>query len=111
MKAENPAKHFLLAFLIALVGYILCYETIQHLRTRKGPWEVTFLQTSNRPPALLIQQPKLGITNVQIIFVGEILSATNQPATGVIHRSAVTLSFRHPRPVPYELPFGSCIFM
>src|SRR5207245_1939335 len=95
--------------LIALVGYVLCYETIQHLRTRNGPWEVAFLQTTNRAPAISIQQLKLGITNVQIIFVNETVSATNPPEAGAI--PAVNLSFRQPRPVPYDLPFGSCVFM
>ena len=109
MKADNPAKHFLLAFLIALAGYVLCYETIQHWRTRNGPWQVTFLQAANRAPEISIQQPKLGITNVKIIFVDEI--ATNQPAAGAVPGSAATLSFRQPRPVPYDLPFGSCVFM
>src|SRR5207245_5080442 len=90
MKADNPAKHFLLAFLIALAGYVLCYETIQHWRTRNGPWQVTFLQAANLVPEISIQQPKLGITNVKIIFVDEI--ATNQPAAGAVPGSAATLS-------------------
>src|SRR5262249_7784266 len=103
MKAENPAKHFIVAFLIALVGYVVCYQSIQHWRTRKGPWEVTFFAGSNNVPSLLIQQPGLGITNVQIILEAQAPSSTNQPST--------TISFRQPRPVPYDVPFGTCVFM
>src|SRR5258708_33111254 len=42
MKRDNPAKHFILAFLIALVVYAFFYHWIEHRRTRKGPWEVAF---------------------------------------------------------------------
>ena len=122
MKPDSPAKHFLLAFLLALAGYVLCYQLIQYWRVRKGPWEVCFLMTSETQnsttdgngessPAILIRQPALGITNVEIIFAGEILSLTNQAAANTAPGSAITLWFRQPQPVPYNLPFGKCIFM
>jgi hypothetical protein len=57
---------------------------------------------SIRVPGIVINQPKLGITNVQISFADEIQPATN---------SAVTLYFRQPKPVPYTVPFGNCVFM
>ena len=103
MKADNPIKHFILAFLIALVVYAVFYQGIEHRRARKGPWQVTFTNSvSDGAPSLVINQPKLALTNVQISFPGEVLPLTN--ATG-------TLIFRQPRPVPYDLPFGRCIFM
>jgi hypothetical protein len=102
MRPEGLAKHFILAFLLALAGYVVCYQVIEHRRIRNGPWRVTFTTGSGEIPTILINQPRLGITNVQISFAGEILPATN---------SAVTLAFGQPRPVPYELPFGKCVFM
>jgi hypothetical protein len=102
MKPEGPAKHFILAFLLALVGYVLFYQSIEHRRTRKGPWQVTFIPSAAGAPAIVINQPKLGITNVQIRFAGAPTSATNRP---------VTLTFGQPRPVPFEVSFGKCIFM
>jgi hypothetical protein len=51
---------------------------------------------------MLIDQPKLAITNVQVSFAGKPQPATNRP---------VTLAFDQPRPVPYAVPFGDCIFM
>ena len=38
MKPEGPAKHFLLAFLLAVAGYIICYQAIEHraLATDRG---------------------------------------------------------------------------
>jgi hypothetical protein len=102
MKADNPAKHFILAFVLALIIYVVFYRGIEYRRVRKGPWQVTFTNNSSGEPALIIHQPWLAITNVEIDFAGETLAGTNQ--TG-------TLVFRNPRPVPYDVPFGKCIFM
>ena len=123
MKPEGPAKHFILAFLLALVGYAFFYQTIEHRRIRKGPWQVTFTYNTAGTPAIVIAEPRLAITNVQISFPGETLLATNAadaltfdharpdlPATN--HQSVLTtLLFAQPRPVPYEVPFGKCVFM
>ena len=98
---DNPLKHFVAAFLIALAGYWLIYHGIEHRRTRKGPWIVTFTSKTNGTAAMVINQPRLGITNVQISFSNETPS----------NNSAITLEFTQPRQVPYELPFGKCIFM
>ena len=123
MESNGPAKHFILAFLLALVGYVFFYQSIEHRRIRKGPWQVTFTHTAAGAPAIVIAQPRLAITNVQICFPGETLPVTNTPGafpadpsrpnsliTG--HRSpATTLLFAQPRPVPCEIPFGRCVFM
>jgi hypothetical protein len=105
MKPEGATKHFILAFLLALIGYAFFYQTIEHRRVRKGPWQVTFTYTTAGAPAIVIAQPRLAITNVQITFPGETFLVTN-------HQSPVTtLLFAQPRPVPYEVPFGKCVFM
>ena len=102
MRPAGPAKHFILAFLLALAGYIVFYQGIEHRRARNGPWRVTFTTGSNEVPTIVIDQPRLAITNVQIRFAGETLLATN---------GAATLVFGQPRAVPYEVPFGQCVFM
>jgi hypothetical protein len=102
-KSDNPARHFIIAFLIALVIYLIAYQTIQHRRTRKGPWEVSFSAGSNGAPTMVINQAKLGITNVQIIFPGNVVETNG----GVLPN---TLVFDKPQPVPYDVPFGKCIF-
>ena len=123
MKAKGAAKHFILAFVLALAGYILFYLAIEHQRTRKGPWQVTFTQSPAGAPTLLIVQPRLNITNVQITFPGEPFSITN--ASGALAYDdarvdaavtnhplpRITLLFAQPRPVPYAVPFGTCVFM
>jgi len=102
MKLEGPARHFILAFLLALAGYIVCYQSIEHRRTRAGPWRVEFTTGSNSVPTIVIDQPRLAITNVQIQFAEKTLLRTNSP---------VTLLFDPPRAVPFEVPFGRCVFM
>jgi hypothetical protein len=102
MKSGGALKHFILAFLLALAGYIVFYEAIEYRRTRNGPWRVTFTRNAAGAPVILIDHPRLAITNAQVSFAGETLPATNRE---------VTVGFDQPRPVPYAVPFGNCIFM
>ena len=100
MKSDGVLKHFLFAFLLAAVIYAAFYLGIEHRRTRKGPWQVTFT-SSNGVPLLLISQPKLALTNAQILFLNE-PTPTNNPGT---------MTFGEPQLVPYDVPFGRCVFM
>ena len=102
MKSDNPIKHFLVAFLIALVVYFVSYSAIEHRRNRKGPWQVTFTTTTPGRPCILINQPALHLTNLNIIFGDKISPLTN---------ASSTLFFSQPRPVPYDVAFGRCVFM
>jgi len=102
MKSDGPMKHFILAFLLAVICYVFFYHTIEGRRTRKGPWEITFTNDASGDPSLVINQPRLAITNVQISFPSEQIRGKFSPST---------LAFNQPRAVPYDLPFGTCIFM
>ena len=102
MKSDGPMKHFILAFLLALICYAFFYHAIEHRRTRKGPWTITFTNDATGNPTVIINEPELAITNAQITFTNQKLSNSFSPAT---------LVFSEPRPVPYNLPFGNCIFM
>ena len=101
MKSDNPVRHFALAFVIAILIYFVAYQGIEHRRTRKGPWQVTFTNSPDGDPSIVINQPTLRLTNVQIVFAG----ASSQS------RSASVLEFSQPRQVPYDLPYGKCLFM
>jgi hypothetical protein len=111
MKRDNPAKHFIIAFIIALAGYVLFYHFIENRRTRKGPWQVTFTNSPAGVPAIVVNQPALSISNVQIHFPSGIVASSQSSITN--YQSPVTnhLVFNRPRPVPYDVPFGKCIFM
>ena len=90
----------MLVFAAALVGYALVYGWIEHRRAAKGPWVVNFSSESGMP-AITVNQLKLGIRDVRIVFA-EGLSPTN---------TTQTLEFSEPRPWPYAVPFGQCVFM
>ena len=102
MKSDNPVKHFVVAFLIALAVYFVAYTFIEHGRNRKGPWQVTFTTRSASGPTIMIDQPALHLTNVAISFDGNGVPGTNRSST---------LIFDQPRPVPYDVPYGKCLFM
>lgn len=110
MKSDGPVKHLVVALLLAVGCYAVFYPSIEHRRTRKGPWEVTFTstnevtsaRTNSGVPLVIVNQPKLAITNVQLMFVEHSVTA-GQGATNLI--------FNEPKPVPYAVPFGQCVFM
>ena len=102
MKSDGLLKPVVGAALIAIVLYAISYTAIEHRRTRKGPWRVAVTNDASGAPALLINQPALGITNVEIRFPDA------RPTTNF---SPATLVFAEPREVPYDAPFGRCLFM
>ena len=98
MKSSGPLKHFILAFVIAVVLYAIAYNFIENRRTRRGPWEITFANAAGTPE-LVINQPKLPVTHCIITFLDEKTAVTN-----------LTLAFAQPKPVPFDVPFGQCVF-
>src|ERR1017187_8624022 len=122
MQPKGQAKHFILAFMLALIGYAACYQGIEHWRARKGPWRVTFTRSLARAPLITIDQPSSETTNAKIFFPDKPPPATNTPATLPTDAShtnsptidrpspSTTLLFDKPRDVPYEVPFGRCVF-
>lgn len=99
MKNEGLWKRVLLVFVVALVGYIAIFSWIEHRRTVKGGWQVTFA-SENNAPVLIVNQPTLEIQNVRIVFPDKQL----EPATDQ------TLEFSKPRAVPFDVPYGKCVF-
>jgi hypothetical protein len=100
MKSDNLFRHVAIPFGIAVLVYVIFYFGIEYRRTRKGPWEVTFTNDASGAPALVINQPNVGVTNLQITFSGE---------TNRIEKTS--LAFSQPHEVPYDIPFGKCVFM
>jgi hypothetical protein len=99
MKSDNLFRHLAIPFAVAVVVYVIFYSWIENRRNRKGPWEVTFTTVSNAP-ALVINQPALAVTNLQITFPGATNSATN-----------TSITFNQAHEVPYDMPYGKCVFM
>lgn len=102
MKSDNLLRHIWVPFLVAVLVYLFFYTGIEHRRNRKGPWEVVFTNGATGVPELIINQRTLAISNLQITFPGE---------SNVVSSQAATMEFSQPREVPYQVPFGKCVFM
>ncbi len=71
MQSRDLVKPVLGGLLLALAIYIGGFAVDQHLRTRRGPWVVIFTTEPSGAPAILVNQPKLNIANLKIVFAGE----------------------------------------
>lgn len=93
--SDKLPRHLAIGFLMALAIYAAFFSFDQRIRHRKGPWEVAFHTNLTGYAAITINQPALGITNVQVVFQSE--SATNQGR----------VLFRQPQ---QSVPFGKVKF-
>jgi hypothetical protein len=84
-------KSIIIAFLAVVALYFISFKGIEHLRHRKGPWQVIFGRNAAGDPALTISQPSLKLDAVYLVVHGE--RTTNIP--GVVTFDQVE------RPVPY----------
>ena len=96
MKSGGILKHAAGALLLAVLLYAGGYSLDQHLRTRRGPWEIEFSTGASGEPVIGINQRGLGIRDVRIVLEGR--SATNP--TG-------TIAFDVPEKAP---PAGALVF-
>jgi hypothetical protein len=101
-KSHGILRHVVIGMLVALAGYVLLYWGIEKQRGRRGPWQVTFTSLGSNTPALVIDQPALGITNMHVSFPAHAVQATNEP---------VIIKFSEARAVPFAVPFGQCVFL
>ena len=71
MQPSGFAKPVLVGLLLAVAIYAGGFALDQHLRTRRGPWEVAFTTEPTGAPAIIINQRSLNIVNLKIVFLGE----------------------------------------
>ena len=50
---------------------------------------------------MIINQPRLGLTNITLLFRGE---------TALVTTGDVRIEFRAPQQTPFDVPFGKCVF-
>ena len=91
MQPSGLVKPVLIGLLLAVAIYVGGFAFDQHLRTRRGPWEVTFTTEPSGAPAILVNQRKLNIANLKIVFLGE-------PSTNI--QRAVVFDFPQ-KPIPF----------
>ncbi len=102
LKRESALRQFLIVFVIAAAAYAVLFSVIEKMRLRKGPWQVTFGQAEGTP-AIVVDQPRLGITNVTLVFEGQLADRH------AIQRPPFRFSEAHP--VPFDVPYGRVIFL
>jgi hypothetical protein len=102
MKSDGFLKQAVSVFVIALILYIFAYAAIEQRRKHDGPWQITFTNDMASVPAMLIAQPKLAITNVQIVFPDMVFPTNSAPSRFEIEQ---------PRAVPFDVRFGRCMFL
>jgi len=90
------ARTVALLFAVVLGLYVVVFYGIEHLRQRRGPWEVEFMPSVGGSPVVVVSEPKLRLQGVKIVFHGEL--ATNN--------AAKVLFDQVKRPVP----FGKVIY-
>jgi len=100
MKSDFPVKQFVVVAALAAVAYFGTFAFIENRRTRNGPWSVTFTTENSTAPTLVVNQPRLNIANLKIVFGNQKIAPTNS-----------IIVFDPPKPVPFDVPFGACAFM
>jgi len=93
VKSAGNLKQFLYAFVIALIGYAGFFSCDKYLREKNGPWRITFTTDSSGVPGIIIQEPRLNILNVKIVFPGARTALTNFSAVVVFDNPLKTIPF------------------
>jgi hypothetical protein len=97
MRSDGLFKHLAICAGIAVVFYVTAFGWIQHRRTFKGPWVMTFRADGAGAPAIVISQTNLNVSET-ILFPGQTVRPANFSRTLVFG------------PTPPELPFGELLF-
>lgn len=102
MKSQIPFKPLAALFAGTLTLYFIAYTGIEHHRARNGPWRLAFTNDPAGAALLVINQPRLAITNVQIVFPGAALAPASPAAPPAWDQARV---------VPFDAGFGRCVFL
>ncbi|HEY0456848.1 MAG TPA: hypothetical protein VGE41_10770 [Verrucomicrobiae bacterium] len=88
----------LATFLAVAAAYFLVFYGLEYWRHRKGPWEITFSVDGEGNPSIVIDQPKLSISSVELLFPGAKWSKSNLTEH---------IAFDRPRK---QAPFGKVVY-
>src|ERR1051325_11626615 len=98
MSSGIRAKSLLALAVLLIAFYFAAFYGIEHANHRKGPWEMSFTVDGEGNPSVVIYEPKLNISSVEILFPGERDARTN-----FVER----VTFDQPR---RPIPFGKIIY-
>lgn len=91
-------KQVLTVFAVTVTIYVAAFAFDQHLRSRNGPWQLTFEAATNGFVTVQIDAPRLGVSNVVVSITG---ATVPEPVPS--HR----MTFDQPLQKP---PFGKLLF-
>ena len=77
MKIGITPKSMVIWFFVVVLLYLCVFYGMESWRHHKGPWEVSFMSDSQGNPSVVIYQPKLNISSVELLFPGEKVRGTN----------------------------------
>ena len=104
-------------FAVTLVIYFAGFYGMEHLRDRKGPWQVNFDATATHGPTMTIHQLGLGIDGFRVVFEdagtngltsGEL--AFDDPGRNKQPMDRTPESSQELKQRAFEVPFGECIY-
>jgi hypothetical protein len=101
MNSDRLSRHLLIAFLLSLALYVAGYWFIEGRRVADTPWVVEFQSGSEGQAEIEIRQDSLGRGPVRIRI------ETTNIIPAVARQEVI---FNTPRPVPFAVPLGQCIF-
>lgn len=77
MKSGFSARSLGLFFVVVFILYLGAFYGCEYMRVRKGPWEVQFMSDSSGRPSIIVYQPALGVSSVEILFHSEQINRSN----------------------------------
>jgi hypothetical protein len=92
----NPGirwKSVLIAFAIVAALYFGLFYGLEFWKHRQGPWEISFSVDGEGNPSIVIYEPKLNISSVEILFPEEKAPATNLAQRVAFDKPEKTLPF------------------
>lgn len=101
MKQERFSRHLLIAFGLSLALYVFGYWLIESRRVVDTPWQVSFTTNHTGLMFVTVQQDTKRLGPVTIQW------AEKDSATAA---GSETIRFDTPRPVPFPVPGGRCVF-
>jgi hypothetical protein len=101
MKQDRLTRHLLVALVLSLAIYAAGYWFIESRRVAESPWMVSFQAGTNGCAEIIVRQESLGLGPVTIC-----IETTNLPP----ETRREEWVFRTPRPVPFPVPLGQCVF-
>ena len=107
---ESLLKHLAIAFGLAILIYLGAFYLLEHSRTRKGGWQVTFQTDADGHPTLWFAQPHLGISNVSVSFPGGQVGPSNLLSVVVFDRPITNVPFGRVIYVDTTFQPGSVVF-